>query len=156
MGYKAGHLGTPEDRFWKKVNKTATCWLWTGATASGYGYFCANRKDGPVGAHRLSLEWATGASCPDGRFVCHTCDNRLCVNPNHLYYGTPKENTQDAIKRGRFVFNLKKGHDSPHKGITTEHLVSVRWFLKRGYEAWETARKVGVPEAAVLREVANR
>lgn len=75
-----------EDRFWDKVNKTETCWLWTGSVGThGYGGF---RYDGKVKkAHRVSYEMTNGA-IPNGLQVDHICRVRHCVNPDHLRTAT--------------------------------------------------------------------
>jgi len=94
------------DRFWSKVNKKASngCWEWTGSlSTSGYSRIWACGK--LVAAHRLSWVWANG-KIPARLFVLHKCDNRSCVNPDHLFLGTQKENVQDCIRKGRFVGNV--------------------------------------------------
>lgn len=88
------------DRFWKYVAKTETCWLWTGAIESGgYGVIIAPDKKNHK-AHRVSWELHRGI-IPNGLFVCHACDVRHCVNPEHLWLGTARDNIRDASRKGR-------------------------------------------------------
>lgn len=75
------------------------CWEWNGHTRYGYGFFWFNGKD--IRAHRYSYEKFVG-KIPRGMFVCHKCDNKKCVNPEHLFIGTEKDNTQDSIEKNRF------------------------------------------------------
>ena len=90
-----------EARFWSKVNKTENCWIWIGGkNDEGYGKFTIGRGKKHVNAHRYSYELFHKVS-PGDMLVCHHCDNTSCVNPQHLYLGTAKDNSNDKVKRGR-------------------------------------------------------
>lgn len=95
---------TVTERFLQKVNKTATCWLWTGATCGlvPYGQFWVNSKKKNMRAHRFSYAHFVGP-IPEGLAVCHRCDVPLCVNPEHLFAGTLSENMKDSVSKGRLV-----------------------------------------------------
>lgn len=81
---------TVEERFWAKVDKTDTCWLWTGAISdTGYGAF---RAEVLTSAHRYSYELNVGP-IPDGLVLDHLCRNRACCNPEHLEAVTQRVNT---------------------------------------------------------------
>ncbi len=94
-----------EVRFWRNVQKSddSSCWIWTGnKRRNGYGRISLGAKHlGSEGSHRVSWKLANKAEIPDGMFVMHSCDNPSCVNPKHLSLGTPKDNMQDMISKGR-------------------------------------------------------
>src|ERR1035438_7769338 len=87
------------ERFWSKVKKTDECWVWLSTkNKQSYGVFAIKRKS--VKAHRISWEIKNG-KIPDRIFVLHKCDNPQCVNPDHLFLGSAKDNTQDMLSKGR-------------------------------------------------------
>lgn len=110
------------ERFWAKVKKGDGCWLWNGTLhKTGYG----KMKVGNVGyvpAHRLSYTIHCG-EIPNGLFVCHHCDVRQCVNPTHLFLGTPKDNMMDAANKGRLAFGERVGGK---RKLTSEDVLKIR------------------------------
>lgn len=106
-----------ECQFWSKVDKSGECWLWTaGGHKFGYGEFRIGRT--LVRAHRYSYEIHKG-EIPEGLGINHTCDNPKCVNPEHLYAGTQKDNLNDALSRGRFSNRL----------LTKEQVLEIKTLL---------------------------
>jgi hypothetical protein len=91
------------DRFMRYVDRSGPngCWLWTGAKVQhGYGRFLLLRPKRSTPAHRVSYELYKG-EIPSGLHVCHACDNPSCVNPEHLWLGTPGDNARDRDKKDR-------------------------------------------------------
>ena len=104
--------GTPEQRFWAKVDKTGDCWLWQGAIGKhGYGTFTVKRPDGGTRfwrAHRFAYELLVGP-IPEGMFLDHLCRNTACVNPAHLEPVDARENTRRGL-RGALPTHCVNGH----------------------------------------------
>jgi hypothetical protein len=132
--------GTPRKQpfdkfFWARVEKTQGCWNWTGPLApEGYGE-CNWGKDQGLStrAHRTLWE-VTNGPIADGLFVCHRCDNPRCVNPAHLFLGTPKANTLDMMTKGRGT-NQNKGKVACKHG---HDLVPDNVYLSKGKRCCRT------------------
>lgn len=95
----------PEDapaiatRFWDKVAKSDGCWLWTAGHSNGYGMLVINGANKL--AHRVAYALTYGPDSLGALHVLHRCDNPQCVRPDHLWLGTPKQNSDDMIAKGR-------------------------------------------------------
>jgi len=93
-----------DPNFETKVHRTKDCWLWTGAKGKGpYGMFSLGREK--IKAHRASWIIHFG-EIPEGMYVLHKCDVSLCVNPEHLFLGTHKNNMEDMVRKGRGCMKL--------------------------------------------------
>lgn len=89
-----------KDRFYKKFDIGQDCWNWTAGLRGKSGYGAFKYKGKVLDAHRLSYKLHKG-EIPEGLLVCHTCDNRRCVNPDHLWLGSYRDNWMDAVTKGR-------------------------------------------------------
>ena len=153
-------------RFWNKVQKTDACWLWT-ASIGSHGYGQLNIEGKPETAHRLSWLIHNG-NIPSGLFICHTCDNRRCVNPDHLFLGTQSDNMRDALSKGKsclaqpnvMVAHPEKRHwgsKNPRSKLTEEQVKEMRSMYTPGQITMaQIAEKYGVTRHAVGNIVKRR
>lgn len=118
---------TLEERFWEKVDIKGSndCWEWqAGCTNSGYGAF-----DGGNVSNRITWMLVFG-EIPKGLCVCHTCDNKLCCNPGHLFLGTTADNNHDRHIKGRDADI--RGEKHPGAKITKEDVHEIRRLYSTG------------------------
>jgi HNH endonuclease len=122
-------------RFWNKVHKTPTCWLWTASpTKDGYGKvsFTEGENKYTYRAHRFAYLITRGD--PENNLVCHSCDTPLCVNPDHLFLGDNTANQQDMIQKRRD--NRAKGETLSN--LTSKKVLEIRMRVANG----EIQRKI--------------
>jgi hypothetical protein len=152
-------------RFWSKVDKSGDCWTWTAGRDGKYGKFCMP-KGQSCRAHRISYEMAHGP-IPDGMFVCHRCDNPLCVRPDHLFIGSNRDNVHDAVRKGRMFApvahsteKIKDICDDYLRGvdpgeIAANHDVSTRTIYRHLRQSGIRPRKRGASIKLSDRDVAK-
>lgn len=106
---------TIEERFWEKVNKTKTCWIWVGSRSrEGHGQIRSPISKKIISAHRWSYEHSFGEF--DKKLcILHKCDNPPCVRPDHLFIGTQQDNMRDCLEKGRYFNQRKKECLRGHK-----------------------------------------
>lgn len=137
-----------DERFWPKVNFVPDgCWLWTASIGGpGYGQIAYNKK--PHTVHRLIWELYNGP-IPKGMFVLHRCDVRRCCNPEHLFLGTPADNTKDMISKGRMRIvrpdTYASGESHGRSKLTLKMVVSLLADHKTGkFTQVELGEKYGI------------
>lgn len=109
-----------------EIDKKSGCWIWKKSTSGSYGKF---RFEGKTDlAHRVSYKIFKG-EIPKKMCICHTCDNPLCINHDHLFIGTHKENAQDCLKKGRKC----SGIDNHFSKFTDEATLEMRKMKEKGY-----------------------
>lgn len=148
------------ERFWSKVKITSPtgCWLWCGShphTTGRYGMIAVKGKY--IMAHRVAWELTNG-TIPTGMLVCHKCDVPPCVNPSHLFLGTPKDNVRDCIQKGRFnSTNRAKGVDCFLAKLNDESVKKIREDYHSGCAtADEIAKRFGVSQSTISSLVRGR
>lgn len=145
-------------RFWRKVDKAGSepahvpgigpCWNFT-AKARTHGYGIMGWGQRTVQAHRVSWMIAHGDP-PNGLCVLHKCDNRTCVNPEHLFLGTRKENLEDMRAKGRGSKPpLRRGAAHPMTPFTEQDIRGIRARASAGENQSAMAREFGVSSAAI-------
>jgi hypothetical protein len=136
--------GPDEARFWANVKKTDTCWVWTGTGGKRGKHGTLQWNNKRVGAHRISYELHNGP-IPDGLWVLHRCDNRPCVNPDHLFLGTHQDNMADKVQKGRHK-GWWPGESHPACKLTAERVRAIRRDVRPGHVI---ATEHGVSASAV-------
>lgn len=130
-------MNSIENRFWSKVNKTDNlndCWEWkAGSRGKGYGAIKFNNKI--IDAHRLSWMIANNNyNLTKEDYICHRCDNRKCVNSNHLFLGNAQINAKDAFDKGRMIIpegiKFEKGIIPKNKLYSREKVQEVLEYIK--------------------------
>lgn len=151
-----GKRGTAEERFWPKVAKAGIdeCWLWL-ASLTSVGYGCLRVNGITRTAHTLSWEFAYGP-IPSGLYVCHHCDTRNCVNPAHLFIGTPSDNSRDMGRKGRHPGPGFRGEQHPSARLSDADVAVIRSRHRAGETQTAIGKYYGVTSAQVCNIVNGR
>lgn len=131
--------------FWQRAILTADidkCWEWQrGFEKDGYGHAHIQGKQWK--AHRYAWKLANGYNSTLN--ICHKCDNRRCINPNHLFEGTHKDNSQDMVQKGR----VQRGERHFLSHLTDVDVLEIRAMVGRGHTHQSTADQFGVVRETV-------
>ena len=142
-------------RFEDKIDRSGgpdACHEWQEGLRSGYGRFWYEGKS--VGAHRFAYEMEYGP-IPEGAYVLHSCDNKKCVNPAHLRVGTPQDNMDDKMERGRG--NPVQGINHPGAKLTEAQVLEIRAVYSRGGRTQRSlATEYGIAQSLVSMIVNRR
>lgn len=138
--------------FWDKVNTDGECWTWTACkNKKGYGEFHPSGSH-RVLAHRYAYEQVIGL-IPAGTEVCHTCDNRACVRPAHLFAASHADNVQDMMNKQRHSHGIKHRNAK----LTDEQVVEIRsLYDNHAMTSRAMARKFGIAESTVWQITSRR
>jgi hypothetical protein len=142
------------DRCYEK-RQPGQCWPWTSyKRGKGYGSFYVSQDQRSVSAHRMALERKLGR--PLGKLHArHTCDNPICVNPAHLLAGTPSDNMQDKVRRGRAANGDQRGERNGAAKLSAQQVREIRSLMVFGGPTGkEVAKRYGV-SAATVSEIKN-
>lgn len=144
------------NRFWSKVERTDGCWLWKGKlNNSGYGSFYENHT--VIGVHRFSYREFVGPLA-EGLDVCHSCDTRNCVRPDHLWLGSRAENLEDMTNKGRrvTVIAVQDGEQNRAAKLTWNLVDQIRDLWAQGKSQKQIEVITGVPRQNVYNVVYNK
>ena len=141
---------TQEEKFWSKVGKEGpdNCWFWLSSCDSkGYGkvrFYKRNRL-----SHRVAWEIVRGSINDRWLFVCHSCDNRLCCNPNHLFLGTAKDNAMDMARKGRVGRSNMPGWMNGNARLNPEDVAEMKRLRSDGHTLASIGKRFGVTSSHV-------
>jgi len=128
-------------RIFSRVEQNGDCLLWKGPkTSDGYGSIGIGRSTNKR-VHRVVWELSHG-EIPKGKLVCHSCDTPLCVNVNHLFLGTPRDNTQDMIRKGRDY--RPRGENHPNAKVNDAQVAAIRYWRSQGRTLSAIADSFGI------------
>lgn len=129
-------MKTTYERFIEKIKIVDECWEWISSSDGRYGFFKFENLN--YRSHRMSWMLHFG-EIPQGMLICHKCDNMICVNPDHLFLGTQKDNVRDCIKKSRM--NRPTGEKNNLSRFKESDIHEIRNLYLEGISSHEIAEK---------------
>ena len=160
---KSGPKSKPAiDRFWQMIEKQPSgCWLWGGPKfGNKYGQLLVSEKEVTT-AHRFSWRVHKG-EIPRGKYICHKCDVRNCVNPDHIYVGDHEDNTQDSVSRGLYKVSksrrrfklVRRGELPKNRILTREQAEQIRKdYAAKKFNQAQLAARYGVSQPLISKTI---
>ncbi len=147
---------TLDKQFWDKMDRSGECWIWQGyRNPKGYGQIRITSEEKTTRAvltHRLSYELTYGP-IPNGKYVCHRCDNPSCCRPDHLFIGTIADNQQDMVLKGR----TSRGEHHYHTTLKSTDIIAIRTQYAAGSVSQaDLGRMFGVHAGTIGAIIARR
>jgi hypothetical protein len=131
-----------DSRFWDNTDRSNGCWVWQGHIDKSTGYGSITIDHETFATHRIAYEVYNGVKIPSGKMVLHSCNNRRCINPEHLRVGTQEDNMQDMIESG----NSCRGEKNGNSIYTEKQMTEIKTYMKENPHslAW-ISRTLGIP-----------
>lgn len=149
---RAKSIATFEERFWAKALVGDGCWDWAGSLMpNGYGQMSVIPWPKKEYAHRIAFTLTNGL-VPEGMDVCHSCDNRRCVRPSHLWLGTRADNLQDMVRKGRSTMGARNSQAK----LRTKDVLAILAASAAGESKHQLAASFGVAPGHITQILSGR
>lgn len=159
LQWSGGDDNLIERRFWKRVVKSKGCWLYPCSPKKKYPQTSLGSRDKFELTHRLAWMISNRAPIPEDLWVLHACDNPKCVRPDHLFVGTPQDNSSDMVSKGRSTKGrswaarhpelLARGENHRKSVLTSDQVLRIRALREEGFSMYRLAHMFGISDTNV-------